>query len=77
MAKNNTFNESVILSEADAVSMMQQRMKGVQNSVTDFDTNNLIKKYVAKGGYDFSIGLDNNVQLLIQSISLMKAKGKI
>lgn len=77
MAKNNTFNESVILSEADAVSMMQQRMKGVQNSVTDFDTNSLIKKYVAKGGYDFSISLDDNVQLLIQSISLMKAKGKI
>ena len=77
MANNNTFNEVLVLNDADALAMMQQRMKSVQTNVVDFDTNSIIKKYIAKGGYDFSISLDDNVELLIKAITLMKVKGKI
>jgi len=77
MAKSNTFNETIVLNEADALTMMQQRLKSVQTNVVDFDTNSIIKKYISKGGYDFSLSLDANVELLIKVIAITKAKGKI
>ena len=77
MANTNTFNETIVLNKDDALTMLQQRLKSVQTNVVDFDTNSIIKKYVSKGGYDFSISLDDNVELLIKAIAIMKAKGKI
>ena len=77
MANTNTFNETIVLNKADALTMLQQRLKSVQTNIVDFDTNSIIKKYVSKGGYDFSISLYNNVYLLIKTIAIMKVKDKI
>ena len=72
----NMIKDEVLLDNADRIKALVKKGAAITKSISDFDFEKVVKKYVTNGGYNTKKSVDENFETLIKVISATMAMGK-